>query len=108
MPLRADKGYTYKVHGKEITLYSIATLAQRLSKVLKEPRTTQTIRKWEAKKVIPPAKFRVHGKRLYTEEQINIICSIAKEEKLVQGVPIASSKFSQRVWAELTEYNTKL
>lgn len=109
MPL-SKQGKVYKIKGKDITLYPISVLAERLSKAIKEPRTTQTIRKWELAKngVLPPAIFRVKGKRLYAEEQIETICRVAKECKIKQGSATAMINFSERVKEELIKVNKKL
>ena len=107
MPLSKD-GKVYRVKGKEVTLYPISTLAERLSKTLKDTRSTQTIRKWEAKGVLPPATFRIKGKRLYAEEQIKAICKVAKECKIKQGSSIALTNFIERVREELSKVNKEL
>ena len=78
MPM-SPKGKVLNINGRDITLYPISVLAQRLTKALKDERTTQTLRKWEVKGVIPPAIFRAGQKRLYAKEQIDCICKIAKE-----------------------------
>ena len=107
MPLSKD-GKVYKVKGKEVVLYPISTLAEKLGKALKDTRTTQTVRKWETKGILPPATFRVVGKRLYAEEQIKAICRVAKECKIKQGSSLALTNFSERVREELREVNKKL
>lgn len=101
-------GKFYSVKGQEKKLFPISVLAERLSKALKDERTTQTIRKWEKSKIIPPATFRIGGKRLYAEEQIEAICRVAKECNIKQGYSLHLTNFSVRVWEELRIVNRKL
>lgn len=105
MPLSKD-GKVIKVHGVQIRVYPIATLAEKLSEALGSERTTQTVRKWEKKGVTPPALFRVAGKRMYSMEQIKCICKVAKEEDIKQGCSVSMAKFSNRVIEELKQINS--
>lgn len=107
MPI-SPTGKKYNINGKELTLYPISVLAKRLSKALGDERTTQTIRKWEKNGVIPPAIFRVGQKRLYAKEQMEVICRVAKECGIRQGVAISLTNFSVRVFEEMKEVNNKL
>lgn len=101
-------GRPFKVKGKKVLLYPISTLASELTRVLKENRTTQTIRKWEVKGVLPNATFRFKGKRFYAEEQIRTICKVAKECNIKQGASLTLTNFSIRVKEELAEVNKEL
>lgn len=107
MPILPE-GKKYTFNGKQVTLYPISVLAKNLSEALGDERTTQTIRKWEVQGIIPPAIFRAGQKRLYTREQIDAICKIAKECNIRQGVSLSLTSFSVRVYAELKEINKKL
>lgn len=107
MPLLTN-GKEYVIKGKKMTLYPISYLAQQLSSELEDERTTQTIRKWERAGVIPPAIFRVGGKRLYHKKQIQVICKCAKEAEIKQGLSLALTDFSLNVWEQMVEVNKKL
>ena len=107
MPLLPE-GKEYTIRGKKMTLYPISYLAKRLSEELGDERTTQTIRKWERAGVIPPAIFRVGGKRLYHKKQVDVICKCAKEAGIRQGVSLALTDFSVKVWEQMREVNKKL
>lgn len=107
MPM-SPKGKVYNVRGKEFRLFPISVLASELSKALGTERTTQTIRKWESKGILPYATFRTGNKRLYTMEQIKCICRVAKEENIRQGYSLSLTNFSIRVEEELRKINRKL
>lgn len=107
IPLKQD-GKVYNINGKKMRLFPISTLAQKLSEALGVERTTQTVRKWEKKGVIPPATFRSGEKRLYSMEQIGVICKVAKEENIRQGYSLNMTNFSKRVEQELRKVNKKL
>lgn len=100
MPVKNSK--TIKINGKEIELFYISTLAYALG------RSEQTIRKWEISGVLPNSCFRDnHGRRMYTQEQIDIIVSIAEECRIKQGASIANTSFSVKVHKALAEHNKK-
>lgn len=105
MPLK-DTGRKYKLNGQEIILYPIARLVQELDKV-GIPRKAQTLRKWENKGVTPPAFFRFGQKRLYSKEQIEVYCRVAKECDLRKGADVSQTGFSERIWEELEKVNSK-
>lgn len=107
MPV-STKGKAYKVGNKTIELYPIGLLASRLTEELGEPRSTQTIRKWEENGVLPPSIFWDKGRRLYSMEQIETICRVAKECKIRQGCKVTLGKFAVQVKEELREVNRKL
>ena len=104
MPVSAN-GKEYNINGKSVMLYPISVLAKELSEALGDTRTTQTIRKWENNKIIPPALFRVGDKRLYSQEQIDAICRVAKECDIKRGYALVFTNFSTRVWEELRIIN---
>lgn len=100
------KGTRFKTEdGLDRTFYTITELTERLSEAIKSARTIQTIRKWENFGRIPPALFRYGNKRYYSLEQVELICKIAKEENIASKSPLAMSKFSKRVFAEMEELN---
>lgn len=71
---------TYIVSGKELELYSIGALCERLE------REGQTIKKWEKSGIIPPAQFRSKtGRRLYTKAQIEAIVDTVERFNIRQG-----------------------
>lgn len=105
MPLKQE-GRAYSINGKEIILYPIAKLVEELSKA-GYMRDAQTIRKWEAKGVTPKCLFRIGGKRLYSQEQIEAFVAVAEECGIRQGVPIANTDFTERIWEELSLVNAQ-
>lgn len=107
IPLKPE-GKVYRVKGKEVMMYPIATVAKYLTKALGEPRTTQTIRKWEQKGVIPSAPFRVKDKRLYTMEHIKALCKVAKDENIRQGYSISLTRFSAKLAIEYKAINDRI
>lgn len=90
------------------TLYPISYVSKCLSEALGSTKSTQTIRKWEEAKIIPPCILRVRNVRLYHQEQIDLLCRIAKEENIRQGKSFTESTFRERMWAEMTELNNRL
>lgn len=102
------KGKSYKIGNQIIPLYPIGVLAERLSEELGEPRTTQTIRKWEENGVLPQSIFRDKGRRLYADAQIETICRVAKECKIKQGCKATLEKFSNEIKEELKIVNKEL
>jgi MerR HTH family regulatory protein len=103
MPLK-ETGKVYNIAGNKIVLYPIARLVQELEKI-GYARNAQTIRKWEDKGVTPPSLFRFGQKRLYSKEQIEAFCRVAKECDIKQGLNIAMTGFSERIWEELEQVN---
>lgn len=98
MPVRDSKKVT--INGKEIELFYIRALAYALG------RSEQTIRKWEISGVLPNTCFRdKYQRRMYTQEQIDIIVKIAEECKIKQGLSIANTSFSHKVHKALAEHN---
>lgn len=89
-------------NGEVIDLYYIGTLANALG------RTPNTIRKWEIAGVIPDPCFQdAHGRRLYSEEQVNAIVKCAERAKIKQGMSIANTSFSQWCYKELEALKNK-
>lgn len=87
MPTPFNK--TCTINGESVKLYYIGKLAKSLN------RTTTAIRIWENKGVIPESWFRdKFGKRLYTQEQIDIIVQCAKECGIAQGKKMSMTDFS--------------
>lgn len=90
------------INGEEVTLYFISDLAHALG------RTPQAIRKWEVSGIIPKAIFiDAHDRRMYTEEQIDIIVKTAEECKIGQGKNIAQTSFSKKVYDRLEKHNER-
>lgn len=82
--------------GETIELFYIGTLASALG------RTTNTVRKWEIAGVIPDPCFQdPYGRRLYSQEQIDVIVKCAERAKIKQGSSIANTSFSQWCYKEL-------
>ena len=69
IPFSREVEYTTPT-GIKTTLYSINVLAEALG------RTSQTVRKWELGGTIPPTPFRIHGRRFYSKEHIDIIVTV--------------------------------
>lgn len=105
MPLKED-GRVYNINGEEVVLYPISRLVSELTE-MGFPRDAQTIRKWESSGVTPPAIFRNGSKRLYSMEQIEAYCEVAKECNIRQGWSIASTDFSEKIWEALETINAK-
>ena len=75
-------------------MYPIGELARRLD------RATQTIRKWEERDVIPKAMYKDSvGRRLYTEDQMQLVVTLA-DELLTNATSFAQSPFSERLLEE--------
>jgi hypothetical protein len=88
---------TYTVGGKDLKLYTIGHLCERLE------RENQTIRKWEKDGLIPPAQYRSKtGKRLYTKEQIEAIAGVVEKFNLRQGCQIPSN-FKEEVYKAFSD-----
>lgn len=88
--------------GETIELFYIGTLASALG------RTTNTVRKWEIAGVIPDPCFQdPYGRRLYSQEQIDVIVKCAERAKIKQGSSIANTSFSQWCHKELEKLKEK-
>lgn len=88
---------TYKVNGKKLDLYTVGELANRVD------RKPQTIRGWERRGVIPPARYKAKtGMRLYTEKQIEAIVNKVEKFDLTQGKKIPD-EFKEEVFAAFKE-----
>ena len=83
-------------NGQTIELFYIGALASALG------RSTNAIRKWEIAGVIPDPCFKdEQGRRLYSQEQIDVIVQCAERAKIKQGLSIANTSFSTWVHKEL-------
>lgn len=105
MPIKKD-GKEYLVKGKKIVLYPISKMSEQLT-LFGFPRTTQTLRKWEVNGTLPPAVFKKKGIRLYTMDQIRIVCKLAKEFNIRQGHFESNDEFSKEVKKQILEWNRK-
>ena len=100
MPVAHSK--TISINGERIELFYLSKLAYALG------RTSQTIRKWEISNVLPKTIFKDKmGRRMYTQEQIDLIVRIAEETQIKQGLSIANTSFSAKVHRELNKLNKK-
>lgn len=89
-------------NGEEVEVFYIGYLANALG------RSSGTIRKWEISGVIPDSCFRdSNGRRMYTQEQIDVIVRCAEKAKISQGLSIANTSFSNWVHRELDELRKK-
>jgi len=72
-----------KVQGEVVEFFTIGMLAQALG------RRPATLREWEAKGIIPKARYRTAAsskdkqKRLYTRAQVEVMVKLAQEEGLM-------------------------
>lgn len=88
--------YTFPNTGRKLELFYLGVL----SKAIK--RDPHTVRDWERKGVLPDCMFRdKSGKRLYSQDQIDIIARLIQEEGIRQGQGIAKTNFIKKVHAEL-------
>ena len=75
--------------GVVVEVYTISALANALE------RSTLTIRRWEKLGIIPDTFFTDNrGFRMYSQEQIDIIVSCAREAGIKKGLPLVSTDFS--------------
>lgn len=89
-------------NGQQLELFYIGTLASALG------RSTNAVRKWEIAGVIPDPCFKDElGRRLYSQEQIDVIVSCAERAKIKQGLSIANTSFSTWVHKELAVLRDK-
>lgn len=94
--------YTLPATGEELELFYIGILAYELG------RTPQTIRKWEISGVLPDTMFRdKYNKRLYSQEQIDIIVKSAFEAKIKQGESLANTSFEAKVHRRLDKLKAR-
>lgn len=94
-------GKIYVIEGKELEMFTIGELAQRLD------RQRQTLRKWENNGIIPQATYRSGAnRRLYTKNQIEAIVACVEKHQIKQGQPIPK-EFKKEV-KEAFEYATKM
>lgn len=85
--------------GKKTTLYNIAAAAQAVG------RTSQTVRKWEISKKIPPSPFKdKQGRRLYSKEHIDALVRCVEKYHISIGVTI-SPEFSRAIYREFKRIN---
>ncbi len=67
-------------NGNTIEVYTIGELCYEVG------RTPDAVRKWELSGILPPTCFRdSRGRRIYTQEQIDVIRICAEKSKLGQG-----------------------
>lgn len=96
----------FLIDGRPTRLYTIGALASALGK------KPVTLRKWIRTSVIPEAGMKTQaiertlgdaGRRLFTEEQIESMVRIAREEGVAgegqRPISHRESRFSSRVWA---------
>ena len=96
------KPITANINGITVELFYTERLATALG------RTTQTIRKWEIGGTIPKAIFKdKNGRRMYSQDQIDVIVRVAEDCGLKQGSGISSAKFRNTLVRELKAVNQK-
>jgi len=107
MPLLTDgKEYEIDKIGK-IILFPISKISQALTDA-GYPRDTQTIRKWEGAGILPKTPFRHGGKRLYSQEHVDIIVKAVVECNLTQGTAFHFTPFKETIAKYWVEVNRKL
>lgn len=89
------------VDGVKVRAYTIQDLAERLG------RSPLTVRSWERQGYIPPPFLhQQRGKtvwRLYTVDEIEALVLIATGEGIGTGIPMNTTKFSQRAKTRFDE-----
>lgn len=89
-------------NGETVDLFYIGALAEALG------RSSQTVRQWEISGILPDPMFRdKNNRRLYTQEQIDVIVECAEKAKISRGRPINSSTFSTNCYKRLEELKRK-
>lgn len=89
-------------NGNIITVYYVGKLAEELG------RTSQTIRKWEVAGILPKPLFKDKmGRRMYSEEQIEVIVECAMSSNIRQGYSVANTSFADKVHDALAILNKK-
>lgn len=87
LPVSASKTVSLP-SGDKLELFYISKLAEALG------RTPQTVRRWEIAKIIPPTIFKDRfGKRLYSQEQIDVLVRVAEECGIVAGKAFSHTSF---------------
>ena len=100
MPLKGK--FAYLPNGKKVELFPVGVLATAVG------RTSQAIRKWEVAGIIPPSFFKdKSGKRLYTQEQIDIISGCAERAHISQGKSISRTSFKKWVHEDMEKLRKK-
>lgn len=85
----ATKPKVRVINGHKVTLYYVGELANRVN------RTATLVRHWETIGVIPATWFHDEkGRRMYTEEMIDLIVQSLKESPIGTGKPVKNSDFS--------------
>ena len=85
-------------NGEIVEMFYIGSLASALG------RDPNTVRRWEIGDIIPDSCFRdKFGRRLYTQEQIDVIVKCAERAKVKQGASIANTSFSLWCHRELAK-----
>jgi hypothetical protein len=103
-PLEGRTGKVFSIGGKEVELFTISQVAFYLN------RKPVTLRKWEAKGIIPPATFSKPGaggdtrgrRRLYSRDQVVALVNLAQAEGILDNphAQISQTNFKPKVWAE--------
>jgi hypothetical protein len=106
-PVVVPPGKKFTISGVERELFSIGQVADVLN------RSPVTLRKWEARGIIPRATFVKSGankdvrgrRRLYSREQVEALVRIAQEEKILHDPhkQITSTQFTVKVRAAFKE-----
>lgn len=98
-----DKKYKLAtINGEQHKMYGIGVLAKRLR------RQSVTIRIWEKEGIIPKSEFRdKHGRRLYTQEQVEAIHYWAMKDRVARGRSFALTNFSVHCHRHFAELHKK-
>lgn len=105
MYLKHD-GQEYSIEGYgTLHLYPVSKLLEHLVEAGID-RTTQSVRKWESRGIIPRSIFKRGKDRLYSQEQIDCIVRCAVKCNIRSFSPI--KPFSDMMWDELPKVNKML
>jgi len=90
--------YNVIVDGKEMELYTIATVSKKLGI------STYTLRLWERKKIVPKAMFRKGQLRLWHPDEVKVMKQVMKKaQKGKSGKSTDWSLFQELIWPALRE-----
>jgi len=93
----------YDIKGEEVEMGTIGDFADAMG------RTSQAIRKWEERTIIPPTRFRDEAnRRLYPKKLIDRVQEIAEEESITQGVSFKSTNFKERTHEAFKEVEKEI
>lgn len=95
--------YNVMVNGREMELYTIATVAKKLNV------STYTIRLWERKKIVPRAMFRKDKLRLWHPDEVKVMKHhLKKAQKGKSGKWTDWIAFQKAIWPALREVRLEI